>query len=207
MSCILCRKNKCIKNKSHIFLFNNKKYCINHSKLLFNNSIIKIQKLFRGYKLRKYLKAIYYKLPRDLQLHILKFNTNRNNIYNVNYTNFIKKFIHKKTYKINSLANIRLHEITLHELNYILSKLIIYNKFIDSNWINYYKYYFDNIYNIFITLLQTRYSPRIVDIHIYNSINFYANLIHDDFTDKANKILKKINIFNIENIFCKSILM
>ena len=198
MSCILCGKNKSNKNKSSIFLFNNKNYCINHSKLLFSNIIIKIQKTFRGYKLRKYLKAIYYKLPRDLQLHILKFNTNTNNIYNINYTNFIKKFIHNKTYKINSLSNIRLHEITLLELNSMVNKLIIYKKFIDTNWINYYKYYFDNIYNIFTSLLDTHYSPRIVDIHIYNSINFYSNLINEDFSDKANQILTRINLFNIK---------
>lgn len=187
MYCIICNKSK-----YPIFLFNKNNYCINHSKIYYNKQITIIQKIFRGYKIRKYLKAIYYKLPRDLQIYILNLNHNFKNYC------LIRKYITSITYKINSFQNIQNHSITLYELDIILKKIIKNYPIIEYNWINYYKFYFDNIYYIILKLLNENYidtNSNIIQM-IYNSIDLYPNLINNDFNEIAKIILNKINLFN-----------
>lgn len=91
-----CCVNKC-KNKN-ILLLKNKYYCKNHSKLFYNKFIIKIQKLFRGYYIRKKIKKIFIKLPNDLQEKILFFVNE--NLYIKKYNKTIRNIINKKTYNI-----------------------------------------------------------------------------------------------------------
>jgi len=183
MYCFVCNKNK-----YPIFLFNNKNYCINHSKLYFNNHITIIQKIYRGYKKRKYLHTVFYKLPSDLQKYILTF------IIKNNANNNIKKYITKISYKINSIQNIENYEINLKELNIILSSFILYHNYININWKKYYIFYFENIHYILYALLNTQYTHSNVNINIFNSVNFYDNLLNDDFCIQSNIIIKKINI-------------
>ena len=57
---IQCRKNSIITIK-------NNNYCLNHSLLLLNKYVITIQKIYRGYKARKYIVNIFNKLPNELQ--------------------------------------------------------------------------------------------------------------------------------------------
>lgn len=90
--CVLKCKNK------KIFFIKNNYYCKNHCTFIFNKNIIKIQKIYRGYYIRKKLKKIYYKLPEDLQKKILFFVNE--NIYIKKYNNVIRKIINKKTYNI-----------------------------------------------------------------------------------------------------------
>ena len=93
MKCVLCKKYK-----QPLFFLSKRLLCINHSKLLFNNKINIIQKIYRGYKVRKYLKNIFNKLPRDLQIHILGFNNKSSKKDEINRIN---NYLHKITYKIN----------------------------------------------------------------------------------------------------------
>lgn len=180
---------KCKKYKFPIFNCNNNNYCTNHSKLLFNNFVIKIQKTYRGYRRRKYVKTIYARLPRDLQHHILNFNVESTN----NYTN-INLLILKKTHKIKDLTTIEDNEITLAELTNIITMLNKYYHVLDSRWLNYYKYYFNNIKAILVSLIYKK--TFLLNINIYNSLNFYENLLNSNFNKVSLLLITKINNFN-----------
>lgn len=180
---------KCKKHKFPIFNCNNNNYCMNHSKLLFNNFVIKIQKTYRGYRRRKYVKTIYARLPRDLQHHILNFNVESTN----NYTN-INLLILKKTHKIKDLTTIEDNEITLAELTNIITMLNKYYHVLDSRWLNYYKYYFNNIKAILVSLIYKK--TFLLNINIYNSLNFYENLLNSNFNKVSLLLITKINNFN-----------
>lgn len=180
---------KCKKHKFPIFNCNNNNYCTNHSKLLFNNFVIKIQKTYRGYRRRKYVKTIYARLPRDLQHHILNFNVESTN----NYTN-INLLILKKTHKIKDLTTIEDNEITLAELTNIITMLNKYYRVLDSRWLNYYKYYFNNIKAILVSLIYKK--TFLLNINIYNSLNFYENLLNSNFNKVSLLLITKINNFN-----------
>jgi hypothetical protein len=69
MFCIICKKYK-----YPIFLLCKNFYCGNHAKIHYSSQIVIIQKIYRGHKVRRILNNIYFKLPRDLQAHILSFN-------------------------------------------------------------------------------------------------------------------------------------
>lgn len=82
------RKYRCCKKTISIG-----NYCIVHLKLLFNDYVIKIQKIYKGFYIRKKLK-IYYKLPRDLQRKII-WHIN-SNLYLKHYNSSISKLIYNR---------------------------------------------------------------------------------------------------------------
>jgi len=180
---------KCKKHKFPLFNCNNSNYCTNHSKLLFNNFVIKIQKIYRGYRRRKYVKIIYSRLPRDLQHYILNFN-----VKNTKHYDDITSVILKKTRKIKDLSTIEDNEITLAELTNIITMLIKYYHVLDIKWLNYYKYYFNNIKAILVSLIYKQ--TFLLNINIYNSLNFYENLLNANFNKVSFLLITNINKFN-----------
>lgn len=180
---------KCKKHKFPIFNCNNSNYCMNHTKLLFNNFVIKIQKTYRGYRRRKYVKTIYARLPRDLQHHILNFNVKNTKNYDD-----INLLILKKTHKIKDLTTIEDNEITLAELTNIITMLNKYYHVLNVRWLNYYKYYFNNIKAILVSLIYKK--AFLLNINIYNSLNFYENLLNSNFNKVSLLLITKINNFN-----------
>jgi hypothetical protein len=162
---------------------------MNHTKLLFNNFVIKIQKTYRGYRRRKYVKTIYARLPRDLQHHILNFNVKNTKNYDD-----INLLILKKTHKIKDLTTIEDNEITLAELTNIITMLNKYYHVLNVRWLNYYKYYFNNIKAILVSLIYKK--AFLLNINIYNSLNFYENLLNSNFNKVSLLLITKINNFN-----------
>lgn len=77
-----CKNKKC-----------NDNYCTTHYKLLYTNPAIIIQKIYKGYFIRKKLK-IYYNLPRDLQRKII-WHIN-SDIYLRNYNSSVSKIIYRR---------------------------------------------------------------------------------------------------------------
>jgi hypothetical protein len=194
MLCAICKKYK-----EPIFCLSNRLLCANHSKILFNSEISTIQKIYRGYKVRKYLKNIFNRLPRDLQNHILGFNDKSGKEDKINRIN---KYLHKITYKINNFSNIRSHIITIKELENILAFILKHNSIIDCRWKNYYYYYFKNICYIFLLIQNSdtipthiTYIPSYISISIFNSINFQPNIANDDVYLKINKLLESVYVF------------
>jgi hypothetical protein len=149
---------------------------------------------------RRILKSIYFKLPRDLQLYILSCKTT-NKTETKDYLK-IKNIIKEATHKINDINNLSVNKITLNEINEILTILIKYNKFIDIKWFNYYKYYFNNMYSVLLLLMDIHdlsntftYLVSIVNNDIYDSLNLQPNLLNNNFKTKAKEILNNITLF------------
>ena len=202
MFCIICKKYK-----YPVFFICKNLYCVNHTKLMFNNYVLIIQKIYRGYKVRRILKKIYFKLPRDLQIHILNFDSIKNSTMNKNNSLILKNTIRGATFKINDPNNFSSNKITLDEIDKILLLLIKYKKYLDIKWFNYYKYYFNNIYSILLMLSEIydlpytfTYLLSIINNDIYESINLHPNLLNNDFKTKAKDILHNITLFlNVKN--------
>ena len=196
MFCVICKKYK-----YPIFLLCKNLYCLSHSKLLFNNSIVIIQKTYRAYKVRTTLKRIFFKLPRDLQIHILSFNSIKTSKTKGDEY-LIKNIIETATFKINDFHNLSSNKITLSEINGILRTLIKYKLYIDNKWFNYYKYYFNNIYSILLVLSEIHdlpytitYLASIINNDIYESIDIIPSLINNDFKDNVKQLLYNITLF------------
>lgn len=64
--------NKVCKHK-YKFIYDNKCLCSMHANIQLKKYIILLQKIWRGYKMRCYLKNIYFMLPDDLQYKIMEF--------------------------------------------------------------------------------------------------------------------------------------
>lgn len=197
MFCIICKKYK-----YPVFLLCKNLYCINHSKLLYNNYVLTIQKIYRGHKVRRILKRIYFKLPRDLQVHILSFNCIKTNIHKKDTYLKIKNTIALATHKINDFHNISSTKITLDEINEIVICLTKYKIYIDKHWLYYYKYYFNNIYSILLILFEMRDEPytftyliSIINNDIYDSLELIPSLTNNDFKDNVKELLNNITLF------------
>jgi hypothetical protein len=131
---ICCYKGKnrnCRKYK--MFCINNNPLCYNHCFLLYNKFVLTIQRMYKGYKCRRYLKNIFYNLPRDVQLIILdKINKNYNII---KYNNTINNIIIKKTQSLHNYVDI--NNQNKLSLNYVTSCYRLYFKYhtiIDKNY-------------------------------------------------------------------------
>lgn len=174
--CVLKCKNK------HNLIIKNKYYCKNHSLLFFNKSIIKIQKIYRAFIIRKKLKNIFYNLPQEIQHKILFFVNE--NIYIRKYNNTIRKIINKKTYNI--IPQFRLK-----------NKLTI--GFIKS------VYYLNNKYRniLFYNDIKCLYVYGEEIIYILNNY-IINNITHEDhFILQSDNIDIDLNVLttNIEDIF------
>ena len=197
MFCVICKKYK-----YPIFLLCKNFYCSNHAKICYSPQIVIIQKIYRGYKVRRILNNIYFKLPRDLQAHILSFNTIKTNMSNKKDYLEIASIIALATHKINDFHNLSTNKITLHEINNILEILIKYKAYISNKWFNYYKYYFNNIYSIILVLCEVHDLPytfahliSIINNDIYESLDLLVNLSHNDFKKRAKEIMYNITLF------------
>ena len=80
--------NNICKHKSKIayYIFD-KKCCLFHYNYYGKLYVINIQRIYRGYKCRKYLNNVYARLPDDLQ-NIVKFYINQD----MYYKKYIKKY-------------------------------------------------------------------------------------------------------------------
>ena len=77
-------------------------YCIIHLKILYEKYIILIQKVYKGFYIRKKLN-IYYKLPRELQRKII-WHMN-SNLYLKHFNSSLSKLIYKRYYNFKFIYN------------------------------------------------------------------------------------------------------
>ena len=99
-----------------------------------------------------------------------------------------------QTWKIAKETNIEDNEITLDELTNIITMLNKYYHLLEIKWLNYYKYYFTNIKAILVSLIYKK--TFMLNINIYNSLNFYSNLLNNNFNKVSLLLITKINTFN-----------
>lgn len=105
-----CKNKKCHGN-----------FCTTHYKLMYTEYAIMIQKMYKGYYIRKKLK-IYYNLPRDLQRKII-WHVN-SDLYLRNYNSSVSKIIHRR-YKefYDKYFSIRQDNINIYINSYIYIKI------------------------------------------------------------------------------------
>ena len=104
----VCKNQKC-----------NGNYCIVHYKLLYFKPTIIIQKMYKGYYIRKKLK-IYYNLPRDLQRKII-WHIN-SDLYLRNYNSSVSKIIYRRYQEFyNKYISISQNNTLNMYINYYIS--------------------------------------------------------------------------------------
>lgn len=159
----------CRKTMKHPNYINEKRFCYIHYKYYINIYANIIQKNYIGYRVRKYLKNIYLKLPEDIQ-RIICF--------------YIKeKYYYDKYY--NVIGNIVFNKLT----NYINS----INSYRDNNIIVYYNDLFNHDINnlsIFITFIFNNYKT------IHNICDLYSKYKSTLKKEDNNSILSHFIYYN-----------
>jgi hypothetical protein len=135
-------------------------------------------------------------------VHILSFNCGKTIVTKKNDYLQIQDIIKTSTVKITDFYNLSSNKITLTEINNILLTLIIYKKYIDYKWFNYYKYYFNNIYSVLLILSEIHDLPNtfaylvsVINNDIYESLDLDTNFSNNDFKNQVNVILNNITLF------------
>lgn len=167
--------------------------CCNHLILTHNNSIIKIQKIFRAYKTRKKINNIYKKLPSDIQDIILHYINLP--IYYTNYYKKIRNIVNKKT------KDLLYYDYTSNNklsIDYISNCFYYINKY----------HLIMNINEIKILFVMNEDLRFIVNNFIYNYINHQVdisiwnnNVLTEIINFENNSFDKMINLYNRINNF------
>ena len=186
---MLCNYNKLCKKK----IFSNSIcLCVNYILLLYINTIIKIQKIFRGYKTRKKINNIFIKLPTDIQKIIIhKINTP---VYYVRYYNTINKIVDKR---INNFLYSTNKKFDIEYINDCYYYVIKYHSIININEIKLFYIINNDI-------------KCLIDTYIYYYLNdeLHMNfLLNNDFIEILNlyesSFDKIILLENHSNTFTK----
>lgn len=168
--------------------------CCNHLILTHNNSILNIQKTFRGYKTRKKIKNIYIKLPSDIQ-NIILYYINLP-IYYLNYYKKIRNIVNKKTKELLYYDYTSDNKLSI---DYISKCFYYINKYCRVMNINEIKILFvlNDDLRFIVNNYIYNYINNQVDISIWNNnvlteiINFENNSF-----DKMIVLYNRINNFN-----------
>jgi hypothetical protein len=137
----VCNYKKCLRESIY------KKYCKKHYLYFFNKYALIIQKNYKKYITNRKLKNIFYKLPNDLQKHIIYFMNI--DIYYQKYKNKINSILVKRfqPYFFYKNYNIKFKIFNISEIYYLLFK---YNKIINFNILKYFYTICFDIKNILI---------------------------------------------------------
>jgi len=172
--CKICKK---LANKDNFYI-NKFNLCKNHFLLIKLDKIILIQKIYRGYKSRRILSNIYYKLDHDTQ-RIVKYYLNNEN------KDLYKKFLNKKmTNQINYISqNYNIYNLFNNIQNFIRSIYLSekYYEILDCNKVKFIYCLSQDIINT-IEFLNNQYindSNLLVNNNIINNNNnaYYYNNI------------------------------
>mgnify|MGYP001170481504 FL=1 len=122
-NCCIIKFNKVYCTKQENISINNNSYCYNHAKLLYNKHITIIQKYYRGYRARRYLNNIFYKLPNEIQCIIIDYINLT--FYKQKQLNIISNIIKKKTFDLHNynISN------KMMSLEYLHNCYKLYNKY------------------------------------------------------------------------------
>lgn len=159
----------CKKRARQMYSILGKRCCAFHYNYYAKESIIHIQRIFRGYKCRKYLKSIYNKLPYDVQKIVNHYL--REEYYIDKYHNVLEKIV--------------------------LNKLKNFTKYMDRNTSQYYSYILktDKLsLNEYITFICNNYDYIEKNINLYLKYKIILEKNYYNYLDKDGNILdSKIN--------------
>ena len=183
-------------NKFHFITINKLPYCFNHSQLLYNKYVIIIQKYYKGYKSRKYLKNIFKKLPCDIQ-NIIKFYINES-LYNKKYINTLTKIITNNTH---DLHNYMFYDKKL-TIKYIYNCYKLYDKYHSIIPITHLKHLYclaEPILNLCDTLINNEQEIFLINhaYNIFDKIQLY-NLDYYDIINLIDIIYKFSTVYSFK---------
>jgi len=181
MYCNYSNKYNC---KNNIVInINNKYICLHHFNINYKKYLLKIQKIYKGYIVRKKLKNLFYNLPKDIQNIILYYI--RLPIYYKRYYKSIEKIIYRNS--IDLYYNTKKIDI-----NYLIKSYYLFNKYNSIINLNILKYIYA-IKNDFLFQLNNDF---------YSIINNYnINFIHNNYTNLQNNSIHVNESYNIDNLF------
>jgi hypothetical protein len=193
------KKNTVCKHSFNV-IFNNKRYCVQHANMHMSDRIIFIQKIWRGYKCRKFLNNVYLKLPDDIQCHIQSFVKQDLKIKKWNQA--IKKlyiFNLKKIFTLSSdcliIHRMIPREITNYTgLDYLKQITKIY-KWTILLYPNIDQLIIDYLYGATSSLLLNKLSPRNLAVPPPSQENLYK-----EYSNTYNELHGLINDFKRTNI-------
>lgn len=188
----ICNNLSC---KKYIF-FNN--LCKNHFLLKNYKNIVYIQKIYKGYYIRKKLVNIFYKLPDDLQKYIIYYINI--DLYYKKYKKNLNSIIEKK---FNNVTSIYSNKLKI-DINDIINSYYIYNKYNSILNINYLKYLDALSYDLIVIcnfIINNYYNTlnEYDEYHDYENIYVINIDLYNRINNKSNNIIKYKSL--IENIY------
>jgi len=195
--CQCKNKNSFIcRNKQKIFLnINKKRTCTYHVKYLYLDKIIKIQNLYRAYRIRCKLNYFYKRLPDDIQL-LIKYFINKE-LYEKKRENKIKLIIDRKlkTFNIEMLNVFNSKILTVNEFLNYENKILFYFKLLNK-YDSLVFYSTKNLYNT----LDDKIISYIKTIHYYNDYDSSIKLEIEFKKIRLDIILGMLNYYyNLRN--------
>ena len=172
--------NKICSRKSKIMhIVNFKRYCTFHYYYHMHSFAKTIQKIYRGYRIRKFLNNVYYKLPDDLQFYVSKV-IQRDNSYQ-KYKELLNNIVSKKISEVinSSITN---YQTDLHIPFTFLNYLLDNNKKIQKIFILFKKYESILCNKDFMEYDLKQILKKIqitLNIYEYKIFNAYTNHIHN----------------------------
>lgn len=111
-----------------------REYCYIHSQIFFKDYTMIIQRIWRGFYARKKMKNLFYNLPRELQIHVMKYVRTDHNIEK-KWIPSVLKIYKKRLFQchddkkdlVNLLNN---HMIQLNEFQYNMNNIFLTEKYI-----------------------------------------------------------------------------
>tara|TARA_B110000014_G_C19855277_1_gene443134 strand:- start:37 stop:639 length:603 start_codon:yes stop_codon:yes gene_type:complete len=185
MFCNYSSKYKC-KNKC-IIVIKQQNICLKHFNLYYKKYVLLIQKIFKGYYVRKKLKKLFYNLPQDIQKIVLYYINLP--IYYMRYYRKIQTIIYEK--------NNYLFINNKYNINKIINSYYLFNKYYIILNLNFLKYNYVNAKDL-LCQLNTDFYLLINNVDIYTIIQNYNfldnNLINIDTNYNTKNILHTIQI-------------
>jgi hypothetical protein len=132
------RKRKCMLNFKYTTSIGN--FCHVHARKFVSCYAIQIQKIWKRYRNNKKLNALFFPLPRDLQLKVL-FHIKEPYLLEKYQYSFIRKFVDKRVVQINTTLihnyyNLLITELEVDMLTMLINTsdlLIKYNEILEDD--------------------------------------------------------------------------
>ena len=192
-----------IKSKT-LYNINNVLSCNLHVRYIYNDYVLTIQKMYKGYRQRKLINIVYKRLPDDIQYKILYFI--KRDTYQKRYESLLRKLIEKRLLKVrdNSLYYHRLNLHTysrfennslyaLQNENVLLETARLYNKYhvlnIDVYLMDYLMTFANQLGEFYIPIVL--YNPNNQNVNddiIIENYNYYMTKLIDIHTQLTKYI-------------------
>ncbi len=188
----ITNKKICSNKSKNLFIFDKKRICTFHANYHYYNNITLIQSYYRGYNKRKYLNKIFYRLPYDVQKHIVYFL--RQDFYIEKMNKKLELIIENKIYNFYNEFSNKFNidkNVPFTMLDYLANNtkniIHIYKLFIK------YKSILSNIENIDYLLTNNFIKMR-------HTIKNYKNMTFNPYSNHIYE-MASILYFNIDKLF------